>query len=97
MKTILLALCLAAALPARADVIAVSANKAGGLLLLTNNPCPSQPNGKVLMSTQADGANVLYGCASGLTDELMLVIWTDGASSVFPLSSFQPYRHARKF
>lgn len=93
----ILAIFLSIALPAQADVVAVSTNKAGGLLLLTDIPCRENGNSRVFMSTQSDGANVIYGCASGISEDLMLVMWDNGGSSVFPFSSFKSYTRAKKF
>lgn len=97
MKRIILALLLAAALPARADVVAIAANPSGGSFMLTDLTCPTDRHGRIVMDTRTDGEVRRYGCATFLTDDLLLLSWSGGKPQRIPYSAFAQQKKHRKF
>ena len=83
MKKLLLSLLLASSLTAHAEIIALLANNAGGMMHFTDAQCSSKssPYWKVIYSLTKDGKSI-FGCWM-YADNMVHVHWDSGSTSAF--------------
>ena len=84
MNKLLIALLMLPAL-AQAEVIAITKNKGGGMIVLTNEAC--REAGYRLAYSQMDGMPTLLGCY-GTDNQFIHIQWYDGELRSYPYNGW---------
>ena len=65
-------------------------NEAGGQMLLTTKTCADSEDGRIIISSPANGYPVIHGCAYLLPPDQVYISWDGGETTVLPSDGWTP-------